>query len=97
MIKGQIKKLSPRIDIYQVTNKPNEVISTPPMSSHFQAIKTNNNRPSQGAAFGLFLITPIIPPPKLSAPEKSAKTNKSDPKLNRVYLAIFRNILAALI
>ena len=82
------------MDINQVTNKPRDTIRIPPGNSHFQAIKTNTRSPSQGAAFGLFFIMPIRPPPYSSEPDSNAKTNKRIPIVNMVYLAIFRRIFA---
>lgn len=57
------KKFGPRkLKKYSITI-PIKVIIIPLTNSHFQAIKIIIRSISQGSAFGLFLMIPLIPPP----------------------------------
>ena len=95
-IKVLKKKLDPILK-KMVSIIPNTTRLIPPSNSFFQAKTMSAKNPIQGSVLGLFFSNPIIPPPKDSDPEISAKVKTIAPIIKSEYLAIFLAALAALI
>ena len=62
---------------------PKTVRLIPPSNSFFHARMMSPINPTHGNVFGLFFIKPIIPPPKDSDPDKSAKVKTNSAIINK--------------